>query len=259
MLSMIRAQLFRIVKSRAFIVYTIIFCLFTSLTPASIWLNEVWPIFSDFVLPNEQMSVLQLYGASFVATNNMAVLTSIVMGYFVASDFKSGFMKNLIQARGGRVSYASAMVVCAVILALATTLVGIIVVEVMLRVQGYTVALDTLFLDALQWFIQVVLCTAAYVSLIVLVAIATKSETIAVIGGIFISGGAIEQIGANLLEGMPGILAVLRRFLSSYLSTNTEVLAEGVIWGPLVYVQALGTILVAGMLAILVMRRRSLA
>ena len=261
MLSMIRAQLFRIVKSRAYIVYMILFCLFAFVTPFSIWLNKVWPAFAKiglFVLPDE-MSALQLYGISFATASFITMAASIVMGYFVASDFKSGFMKNLIQARGGRVSYAAAMVVCAVILACVATLVGIVIVEATLRVQGYAVALDTPFLDVLQWFAQVALCTAAYASLIVLVAIATKSETIAVIGGLFISGGAIEQLGGNILEGMPGIFAVLRRFLSSYLTADMEALAEGVICEPLVYAQALGTILVAGMLASLIMRRRSLA
>ena len=260
MLNMVRAQLFRIARSRVLIVYAILFCLAAFATPFSIWLNKAWPAFAElglFTLPDEQLSTLQLYGASFVVTSFTPMVVSIATGYFVASDFKSGFVKNLVQARGGRVSYAAASVACAAVLSAVTTIAGIVVVEATLRVQGY-VSQSVSFVEMLQWSAQVALCTTAYASLTVLIAVATKSETVAVLCAIFIGAGAVEQLGGSLLARAPETFSVLRRFFEGYLAADVELLAEGIVCDPATYVQALATILIVGALAALVMRRRSL-
>ena len=65
----------------------------------------------------------------------MGVSVSTV--YYVAEDFKSGFIKNLVQARGGRASYAAVMILCSIVIAAVAVIIGMLVVEVALRVQGY--------------------------------------------------------------------------------------------------------------------------
>ena len=104
MLSMIRAQLFRIAKSRFIIFFALIVVLFAFATPFALWLHNVWPAFAatGFVeIPDEPLPALQLYGVSFVAGSFLAMGVSVATVYYVAEDFKSGFLKNLVQARGG--------------------------------------------------------------------------------------------------------------------------------------------------------------
>ena len=65
MLSMIRAQLFRIAKSRFIIFFALIVVLFAFATPFALWLHNVWPAFAatGFVeIPDEPLPALQLYG-----------------------------------------------------------------------------------------------------------------------------------------------------------------------------------------------------
>lgn len=260
MLSMIRAQLYRIVKSRFFLAYAIICFLFALATPLALWLHNVWPAFASTGLveiPTEPLSSLQIYGVSFVGGSFIAIGVGVAMGYFVAEDLKSGFAKSLVQARGGRTSYAIAALVCALALAAATTAFGMLVVEATLRLQGYAPVTPSIA-EALQWFAQTALCIAAYATIVVLLAIATKSETVAAFAAIFLGGGTVESLGQLVLANVPGIPSALRDCLDGYLAANLGALAQGTVCEPMAYVQAIVTVLIVGAASILVMRRRSL-
>lgn len=260
MLSMIRSELFRIVKSRYLIFYAVVFFVFAVATPLALWLHSVWPAFAatGFVaIPEEPLPSLQLYGTSFVGGSFTAMGVGIAVSLFVTEDFKSGYVKNLVQARGGRTSYAVAVVTCALVVAAATTLFGMVVVEASLRLQGYVPAAPSAA-EALQWFAQVALCCAAYATAVALVAIMTKSEALAVVVALFLGGGAFEGIMMMVLANIPGIPAALRDCLDGYLAADLGALAQGVVCDPMTYVQAGATILVVGAAAVVAMRRRSL-
>ncbi len=261
MLSMIRSELFRIVRSRFLIAYVIVFFLFAFATPFALWLSKVWPAFAAtgiVVVPDAPLPSLQLYGVSFVGGSFLAIGAGVAMGYFAALDLKSGFAKNLVQAQGGRIAYAVALIVCSVVLAVVTTAVGMLIVEATLRLQGYDPAAPSAE-EALQWFAQVALCVSAYASMAVLVAVATKSETAAVFAAIFLGGGTVESLAQLVLANIPGIPAALRDCLDGYLAVDLATLGQGAVCDPMTYVQAGATILVVGGLAALVMRRRALA
>ena len=257
---MVRAQLFRIVKSRFFLVYAIVCFLFALATPLALWLHNVWPAFAatGFVeIPAEPLPSLQIYGVSFVGGSFIAIGMGVAMGYFVAEDLKSGFAKNLVQARGGRISYAVTALACALVLAAATTAFGMLVVETALRLQGYTPVAPSAA-EALQWFAQTALCITAYATIVVLLAIATKSDTVAVLAAVFLGGGTVESLGQLVLANIPGVPSVLRDCLDGYLAADLNTLAQGAVCEPMAYVQAIVTVLIVGTASILVMRRRSL-
>lgn len=260
MLSMIRSELFRIVKSRFSIYYAIVLFVIAAATPFALWLHSVWPAFAEtgfVVVPEEPLPSLQLYGVSFLGGSFAAIGVGVAVSEFVAEDFKSGYVKNLVQARGGRMSYAVAVVACALLIAVATTLFGMLVVEGALRLQGYS-PVPPSAAEALQWLVQAALCCAAYATASALIAIATRSEAVAVLAAVFLGGGAVESVCKLVLANVPGIPAALRDCLDGYLATDLATLAQGVVCDPMTYVQAGVTILAVGGLAALVMRRRSL-
>lgn len=260
MFSMMRAQLFRIAKSRFIVFFVLIIMLFAFATPFALWLHNVWPAFAatGFVeIPDEPLPTLQLYGVSFVAGSFLAMDVSVATVYYVAEDFKSGFIKNLVQARGGRASYAAAMILCSIVIAAVAVIIGMLVVEVALRVQGY-VPVPPSAVDMLQWFVQLVLCMVAYATVAIFLTAITGSETVATIGGILIAGGAVESLLKLILANLPGIPVVLRDCLDGYLATDLAMLSQGIVCDPLTFVQAIVTILVAGVGCVLVLRRRNL-
>lgn len=261
MLSMIRSQLYRMVKSRFLIFYALVVFLIAFATPFAVWLHQVWPAFaaSGFVeLPDQPLPSLRIYGVSFVSGSFLAMGVGVAAAEYSAEDFKSGFMKNYVQARGGRVSYVLSMAVCLLILAVATTAFAMLVVEVTLRLQGY-VAVAPAPLEALQWFAQVVLCVVAYALFALLLALATKSETVAVLGTIFLGGGAVESLLKIILANVPSLPIAVRDCLDGYLAVDLSQLGMGLVCDPMTYMQAAGTIFVVVAICVLVMRRRSLA
>ncbi|HIT45294.1 MAG TPA: hypothetical protein IAC28_04270 [Candidatus Aphodovivens excrementavium] len=261
MLSMIRSELFRIVRSRFFVVYVVLVCLVSVVAPFALWLYRVWPAFAatGFVdMPAEPLPSLQLYGMTSVSGAFIAMGAGIAMALFVSEDFKSGFVKNLVQVRGGRLSYAVAAVVCSVFLAVVATALGIMVVELTLRAQGYVSAAVSP-VDVLQWFTQVALIESAYAMIAALIALSFGSETLATVCAVFFGGGVAESVARLVLANIPGVPAALRDCLDGYLAVDLEMLGQGQVCDPMTYVQAGVTILVAGGLAALVMRHRALA
>ena len=140
MLSMICSELYRIVRSRFFVFYVVLVCLVSMVAPFALWLYRVWPAFAatGFVdMPAEPLPSLQLYGMMSVSGAFIAMGAGIAMALFVSEGFKSGFVKNLVQVRGGRLSYVVAVVVCAVFLvALRDCLDGYLAVDLAMLGQG---------------------------------------------------------------------------------------------------------------------------
>lgn len=261
MLSMIRSELFRIVRSRFFVFYVVLVCLVSMVAPFALWLYRVWPAFAatGFVdMPAEPLPSLQLYGMTSVSGAFISMGAGIAMALFVSEDFKSGFVKNLVQVRGGRLSYVVAVVVCAVFLAAVATALGIAIVELALRAQGYVPAAVSP-VDVLQWFVQVTLIESAYAMIASLIALSFGSETLATVCAVFFGGGVAESIARLALANIPGVPAALRDCLDGYLAVDLAMLGQGQVCDSMAYVQAGVTILVVGGLAALVMRRRALA
>lgn len=260
MLNMLRAELFRIVRTRIFLAFVVCFCLFALATPIALLLYRVWPAFAEtgFVeVPDGPLPTLRLYGTSFVAGSFLSMGASVMMAAFVTEDFKSGFVKNLAQARHGRTAYAAAAVGCGVLVSLAATAAGMLLVEAALRAQGCELA-PCAPGETLQWFLQTALCTAAYASIAVFVTVLIGNETASVLVALLFGGGAVESVLRIALANVPGVPVGVRDCLDGYLAVDLASLSAGAVTDPVTYVQAVVTVGVAAALAVAVMRRKSL-
>lgn len=260
MLSMLRSELYRIAKSRFSWGYAIMLTLMVLANPFALWLYQVWPAFAEtgFVeMPDTPLSQLQLVGVSIVSGGLLSMGFAIVMAALVVDDFKAGFVKNLLQARGGRVSYAVSLFIACLIFVAASVAFAMVVVLAAFAGIGYQAAPSSLG-DIAQWYAQSVLVIAAYASLTMLVAIVTRSEAVSVIAGVLLGGGAVESLLKMVLANIPGVPDALRDCLDGYLATQVAMLSNGWLCEPLSYAQAVVTFLIAGALCVLVMRRKSL-
>lgn len=261
MLSLIRAQMYRIAKSRSIWVICLVVILFVLAAPFLVWLFQVWPAFAAtgiVDLPDEPLPLLQLWGVSIANGSAFPMMIGILLVQVFVQDFKSGYIKNLIQARGGRASYVFSAAACSVIVSCAVTVSAAALVTLAFAVQGYPFAMPT-GIEALEWIAQISLCSLAYASIAVLAFFITKSETVGIVMAVLVGGGAIESVLRLVLANIPGAPAVVRDCLDSYLAVDFAQLGQGVICDPLTYIQAVATLAGAVVLWLLVMRRKNLA
>ena len=188
----------------------------------------------------------------------MAMAHAIFMAAITSELFKRGYVKNLIQAKGGRATLALSLVAWCVLSASVATLMGVAVTEFGTRLAGCAPALPSLA-DFLQWFIQVTLCVSAYSVLTVMAVFLTKSEVAGMVIAISLGAGGVENILRLLLANIPGLAPALRDCLDGYLAADLSMLGSGAICDPFSYVQSIATIAVATALCVAVAKKRSLA
>ena len=212
--------------------------------------------------------VLSLYGSAFVNGSFVAMAACAFTAGFVAPELgggkRSGFVKNLLQAPGGRISYALSQVVTVAVAGALFVAAGIAATEVGYGVAGFSVLPASACAFAL-WAAQVWLAVLAYQLVTLVVAFVTKSEWASVILGVFLGGFAIEKMlallmgAASLALNSAPIFACTVDFLaSSSLMAQMQLLARGELCGAGVYVVAGAVIAVSAALALLIMRRRGL-
>lgn len=260
MIAMLRSELYRIIKSRFSWGYAIALTLMVLATPFALWLHQVWPAFAEtgFVeIPDYPLPQLQILGVSIVGGGLISMGVSIIFAALVTDDFKAGFVKNLLQARGGRTSYAAALMATCFVFTAASIAYAMALAQAAFFVVGYESA-PAAFDNMALWYVQVVLVVTAYTSLAVLVAVVTRSEVAGVLAGIFLGGGAVESVLKMILANVPGMPAAIRDCLDGYLAVNVATLSNGTLCDPMTYVQAGITFLVAAVLCVLVMRRKNL-
>ena len=260
MIAMLRSELYRIVKSRFSWGYAIALTLMVLATPFAVWLYQVWPAFAEtgFVeLPDYPLPQLQILGVSIVGGGLLSMGVAIIFAAMATDDFKAGFVKNLLQVRGGRVSYAASLMVTCLVFTAVSVAFAMVLASAAFIVVGYEAAPSS-FGDTVQWYVQVVLVVAAYASLAALVAVVTRNEAAGVFAGLFLGGGAIESVLKMVLANIPGLPSAIRDCLDSYLAVDIATLSNGALCDPVTYAQAGITFLVAAALCVLVMRRMNL-
>lgn len=261
MLSMMKALAYYLRGSLMMLAFVLVFVLCCSVEAVAIWMHFNVSWFAELgivVGVHDGVSSLAIWGSSFVAGSFLAMVNAVLMGSVTADLFKHGYVKNLIQAKGGRATLALSLAAWCVLCALVSTLVGVAVTELGTRLAGCTPALPSLA-DFLQWLIQVVLCVSAYSILTVLVVLLVKNEAIGLLAALFLGGGAVEGLLQMLLANMPGIVPALRDCLDGYLAADLSMLGSGAVCDPFSYVQSIGTIAIATAFCVAVARKRSFA
>lgn len=261
MLNVVRAQMYRIAKSRSIWAVCLIIALFVLATPFALWLYQVWPAFAAtgiVELPDEPLPLLRLWGVSVASGSAFPMMIGVLLTLVFAEDFKSGYVKNLVQAHGGRTSYALSTAACSVIVSCAVTVGAAALVALAFAAQGYAFAMPA-GAEALEWVAQVALCSVAYAGVAVLVVLVTGSEAAGTVTAVIVGSGMVETVLRLVLANIPGAPAAVRDCLDAYLAVDFAQLGQGIVCDPLTYVQAIATLAAAVALWLLVMRRKSLA
>ena len=117
MLSMVRAILYRMVKSPSNWAYTCAMVGCSCILAFAIWLSQQPSLGLGSIIEGNlsQMSILQIFGYSFVSGSFISMLAGVYIASFFSADFKTGYIKNYIQASGGRFAYLVAAVIASLV------------------------------------------------------------------------------------------------------------------------------------------------
>lgn len=175
----------------------------------------------------------------------------------VAADFKSGAVKNYLQARGGRLSWAGATAVFALVTVAAYALFALVATDVGFRLAGYDLA-PTNPLDALRWLGQFAITVAAYTMLAEIAIVLTKSEMIGALVIVLLMLAGIEQATVFMLGLIPGIPSDIAAWASNHLIiTDFRALTSSPLpWGSCL--EGLIVFAAASALVALIMKKRKL-
>lgn len=259
-LSMMRAVLYRTMHSTLFRVYTVTMAVICLVLPLAIWLSQQPDLGLGNIIEGDlaSLTLLQFYGSGYVSGSFLAMFAAVYVASFAAADFKTGYVKNLVQAQGGRVSYAVSLVAVALLATLWFMVVGIAVTAVSLPVVGQSYLMPT-FADALLWVAQVLLVVSAYAAVALLVVAITKSEAAGIVAAIMLSGGVAEMALSLVLSNIPVLPMAVRTCLDGYLAADLAQLAVGMAPEANALVEGGLTLAVAAVLVAVVLRRRRLA
>lgn len=193
MLSMVRAELYRMARERMVWVFVAIIAVPTaaSAVAAAVVLGDgglvsfIESTSSDasrvLDASTGQAPVLSLYGSSFVNGSFVAMVSCCYLALFAAKGVGDGkrpaLAKNLVQARGGRMAYAAAQVAVAAVAGALFVVVGIASCALFYGLAGFSV-LPGSFAEFALWAAQVWCCVLAYEAVTLVVALATGSDAL---------------------------------------------------------------------------------
>ena len=255
MLSMLRSNLYRLAKTRLTWVYGIVCGLIVCVEPL-MWVFTASSPASYADPSNPTMTVVQMYGHAL--GSGILFLTSVYCAVFFAADFKTKAVKNVLQAKGGRVSYALAAAATALVVQAGAIVAGAAVASVVYHGIGFAIT-ESSAADLMLLFLQFLLVSTAYSLISIFIVIATGNETVATVMALAVSSGLVEsflRVGlANVFADFPP----LRDCLDGYLAVQMNLLSAGTVSDAGGFAAAAATCAVALGLCVLVMRKRELA
>lgn len=252
MLSMMRSNLYRLVKTRFTWVFVVI-CL------ACVYLSvlSTWIMVANSPASSVSFTAAQMYGSAF-SGGMVPLFASVLLASFLSADFKTKSIKNVVQAKGGRASYALAAAVTIFVICIALAIVCSAVAEIAYRSLGFTIT-DYDAGALIPLFVQVILVSAAYSSIIALIVFASGSETLGVVAAILIASGLVEALLRSAFLNVFSEVPFLRDCLDGYLASQLSGVGSGTLSDAGGFIAAAVTIVVAIGACVAVMRRRELA
>ncbi len=202
------------------------------------------------------VSALGLCGALFVRGSAIAMFAAAFCGLFFAADMRTGFVKNLMQAPGARVSYAAASALTTACVCVLYVAVGIVVSLAAAAAAGFPLALpDSLALVA--WAGQVAAVVYAYALGALAVALITRSAAAACIAGVLLGGAAVENVLYAVLSLATGSPQAVRELFSGYLAVTISQLGNGIVqpWPEVAAALCTAAAAIAALAAIMKLRR----
>lgn len=252
---MLRANLFRFAKSPTT-------WLMTALLPISVIAEVV--VLGHFAPEDavrsaaQGVSSLKAYGVLFVSNNALTIISCLLALSLACDDMKTGAIRNVLQARGGRVAYALSTLLAGAVATVLFALLGIAASELSCFACG--VALVERNAGAtLSWLAQVVAVTLAYMSILLLLAFVVRNEIACTIAVLVLASGMLEQIAQVYLANAFAQAPALRDCLDNFLAAQLARLGSGLApTDPAAFVPCVVTILAAGAACAAVMRRREI-
>lgn len=269
----LRAMLYRLLKSRMTLVFMLILIISIAYVVASLKVIGANTTLSADASATSSgitlgLSVLaagtsgvdftRACGMLFVRGSFIAMIVAVFCGVFIASDLRTGAVKNVILGHTGRFAYAFAAGVCTLAITVFAVLTEVMVSLVVLVVSGFIVAAP----DPVQfvcWISEVWLSVAAYAVLAVVVALLSKSAVFAAVVGFLLGGAAVENLLYSAIGLITGYPNEVRAIFDGYLAVTVSQLGYGNVLPIDTLLSVLVTIVVAIATGMFIARRRSLA
>lgn len=255
MLSMLRSNLYRLVKTRLTWAYAIVCVLLICMEPL-VWFFTASSSASYGDPLNPTMTAVQMYGRTL--GSGVVFLASVYCAVFFAADFKTKSIKNVLQAKGGRVSYALAAAVTVLVVQVGAMVASSVVAGAAYQVLGFAIA-ESSVVDLALLFCQFLLVSTAYSLIAVLFVFATGNETLATVATLVVSSGLVESFLRVALATVFADFPPLRDCLDGYLAVQMNLLSAGTVSDAGGIAAAAATCAVALGLCVLVMKKRELA
>ncbi|WP_303203754.1 hypothetical protein [Raoultibacter timonensis] len=255
MLSMLRSNLYRLVKTRLTWAYAIVCVLLICMEPL-VWFFTASSSASYGDPLNPTMTAVQMYGRTL--GSGVVFLASVYCAVFFAADFKTKSIKNVLQAKGGRVSYALAAAVTVLVVQVGAMVASSVVAGAAYQVLGFAIA-ESSVVDLALLFCQFLLVSTAYSLIAVLFVFATGNETLATVATLVVSSGLVESFLRVALANVFADFPPLRDCLDGYLAVQMNLLSAGTVSDAGGIAAAAATCAVALGLCVLVMKKRELA
>lgn len=255
MLSMLRSNLYRLVKTRLTWAYVIVCVLLICMEPL-VWFFTASSSASYGDPLNPTMTAVQMYGRTL--GSGVVFLASVYCAVFFAADFKTKSIKNVLQAKGGRVSYALAAAVTVLVVQVGAMVASSVVAGAAYQVLGFAIA-ESSVVDLALLFCQFLLVSTAYSLIAVLFVFATGNETLATVATLVVSSGLVESFLRVALANVFADFPPLRDCLDGYLAVQMNLLSAGTVSDAGGIAAAAATCAVALGLCVLVMKKRELA
>lgn len=255
MLSMLRSNLYRLVKTRLTWAYAIVCVLLICMEPL-VWFFTASSSASYGDPLNPTMTAVQMYGRTL--GSGVVFLASVYCAVFFAADFKTKSIKNVLQAKGGRVSYALAAAVTVLVVQVGAMVASSVVAGAAYQVLGFAIT-ESSVVDLALLFCQFLLVSTAYSLIAVLFVFATRNETLATVATLVVSSGLVESFLRVALANVFADFPPLRDCLDGYLAVQMNLLSAGTVSDAGGIAAAAATCAVALGLCVLVMKKRELA
>lgn len=259
MLSMVRATLYRLAKSRlTWAMLASYVALVAAQAFTSWWFDRGNLGAADgFLAISSVATPPQAYGQT-VGRWGAVLFTCVIVTSLAVADFKCGAVKNVLQTKGGRLSYAASLLCAALVTTVVSSAVGIAATEVTFRLAGFTIAGYGPGLAL--WLLQTVLVAMAYLSILLFVCLVTKSEGFVAFAIAMLCTGMLESGIMMVLANVFADAPALRDCMDNCLAMQLVRIADGVVPTSFAadFLPGLAVLAVFGALCLVAMRRMDL-
>lgn len=163
------------------------------------------------------ISLTALWGQAFVSGGAVTLFVGILMALFLASDFETHFVRNLVMDRAGRRRYYGEKLVLGALVALLFLLVGMALTPAFFALAGFSVASADGAAGVALWALIAWLTMTVYAWLVSVVVWTTRRVAAGVVAAVLVAGCIVGGVALTVV---------------SYIGGGFPLLAEAACWVP---------------------------